>query len=123
MSTTPVRKLFIAAALFLATILTIRYLGPVLMPFFLGGLIAIGAEPAVTLGVRKLHLPRPLSSALGVTATLILLFATLWLIGALTVKELGSTHYGSDEIVYLGFNPKKVNVFESESEKLIKYCV
>lgn len=89
MSTTPVRKLFIAAALFLATILTIRYLGPVLMPFFLGGLIAIGAEPAVTLGVRKLHLPRPLSSALGVTATLILLFATLWLIGALTVKELG----------------------------------
>jgi len=41
----------------------------------------------------------------------------------LTVKELGSTHYGSDEIVYLGFNPKKVNVFENESQKLIKYCV
>ena len=41
----------------------------------------------------------------------------------LTVKELGSTHYNSDETVYLGFNPKKVNVFESESEKLIKYCV
>ena len=30
----------------------------------------------------------------------------------LTVKELGSTHYASDEPVYLGFNPKKVNVFE-----------
>ena len=41
----------------------------------------------------------------------------------LTVKELGSTHYGSDETVYLGFNPKKVNVFENETEKLIKYCV
>ena len=40
-----------------------------------------------------------------------------------TVKELGSTHYGSDEKVFLGFNPKKVNVFETASENLIKYCV
>ena len=29
----------------------------------------------------------------------------------------------SDEPVYLGFNPKKVNVFETKSENLIKYCV
>ena len=41
----------------------------------------------------------------------------------LTVKELVSTHYASDEPVYLGFNPKKVNVFETKSENLIKYCV
>ena len=41
----------------------------------------------------------------------------------LTVKELGSSHYASDEKVYLGFNPQKVNVFETESENLIKYCV
>ena len=41
----------------------------------------------------------------------------------ITVKELGSTHYGSDETVYLGFNPQKVNVFDSKSEELIKYCV
>ena len=40
-----------------------------------------------------------------------------------TVKELGSTHYGSDEKVYLGFNPKKINVFDKASESLIKYCV
>ena len=40
-----------------------------------------------------------------------------------TVKELGSTHYGSDEKVFLGFNPKKINVFETASENLIKYCV
>ena len=41
----------------------------------------------------------------------------------LTIKELGSTHYNSDETVYLGFNPKKVNVFENTTEMLIKYCV
>lgn len=40
-----------------------------------------------------------------------------------TVKELGSTHYAGDEKVYLGFNPKKINVFETASENLIKYCV
>jgi len=40
-----------------------------------------------------------------------------------TVKELGSTHYGSDERVYLGFNPKKINIFDTKSENLIKYCV
>ena len=41
----------------------------------------------------------------------------------LTVKELGSTHYNSDETVYLGFNPKKINVFDTNTENLIKYCV
>ena len=41
----------------------------------------------------------------------------------LTVKELGSTHYATDETVYLGFNPDKINVFENESQMLIKYCV
>ena len=40
-----------------------------------------------------------------------------------TVKELGSTHYGSDEKVFLGFRPEKLNVFDTASENLIKYCV
>ncbi len=41
----------------------------------------------------------------------------------LTVKELGSTHYAGDEKVYLGLRPEKANVFDAESEKLIKLCV
>ena len=41
----------------------------------------------------------------------------------LTVKELGSTHYSGDETVYLTFNPKKINVFDTNSEKLIKYSL
>lgn len=89
MSTSPVRKVLTILAVFLVGFLIIRYLGPVLMPFLLGTLIAFGAEPAVSLCVRKLRLPRPLSAGLGVSVTLILLFATLWLIGALAVKEMG----------------------------------
>jgi len=41
----------------------------------------------------------------------------------LTVKELGSTHYHTDAPVYLSFKPKKINVFDKKSEKLIKYCI
>lgn len=89
MSTSPVRKALTFAAVFLASILAIRYLGPVLMPFLLGTLLALAAEPAVSLGVRKLKMPRALSAGVGVTVTLVLLTATLWLVGALTVKELG----------------------------------
>lgn len=89
MSTFPVRKALTFLAVFLGAFLALRYLGPVLMPFILGALLALAAEPAVNLGVRKLRLPRALSSGVGVTVTLVLLTATLWLLGALTVKELG----------------------------------
>ncbi|MCQ2437371.1 MAG: ABC transporter ATP-binding protein [Clostridia bacterium] len=40
-----------------------------------------------------------------------------------TCKELCSSRYDSDQEVWLGFNPKKVNVFETAGEKLIKRCV
>ncbi len=89
MSTSFLRKILTAVAAFVAGLLLLRYLGPVLMPFLLGTLIAFGAEPAVNLGVRKLHLPRALASGIGVSATMILFGATLYLAGALAVKELG----------------------------------
>ena len=89
MSTLPVRKALIFVSVFLGVFLAIRYLGPLLMPFFLGTLLALAAEPAVSLCVGKLKLPRPLSSGVGVTVTLVLLTATIYLVGALTVRELG----------------------------------
>ena len=41
----------------------------------------------------------------------------------LTVKELGSTHYSTDDTVYLTFRTAKINVFDKKSEKLVKRCV
>ena len=38
----------------------------------------------------------------------------------ITVKELGSTHYAGDETVYLSYPPKKVNVFDASTKRLIK---
>ena len=89
MVSSPWRKALIAVGIFVALRLGLRYLLPLLLPFLLGTLLALAAEPAVGLGVRKLHLPRWLSAGLGVTATLLLLITTLWLIGALAVRELG----------------------------------
>ena len=89
MSAIPVRKVLIIAAIFLGCWLGLRYLLPVFMPFFMGLLIALAAEPAVNFGVRKLHLPRAVATGIGVSLTLVLLITMLWLLGAMAVKELG----------------------------------
>lgn len=69
--------------------LGIRYLLPVALPFGLGGLLAISAEPAVAFGVRRLKLPRPLAAGAGVALTVIFCAVLLWLAGAVAVRELG----------------------------------
>lgn len=90
MAHSSVRKALVLLGVFLVCWLAFRYLLPIFLPFLLGALIALAAEPAVKLAIRHLRLPRSAAAGLGVTATLVLLTATLSLIGALAVKELGS---------------------------------
>ena len=78
------------AGLFLLGWLGVRYLLPVLLPFLLGALLALAAEPAVGLFTKRWGLPRPLAAGLGVSTTLLLLLGLACLVGALAVKELGS---------------------------------
>ena len=85
-----VRKAVIFLGVVAAVWLGIRFLLPVILPFLMGTLLALAAEPAVRFGVKKLHLPRSLSAGVGVTLTLILFAGILSLVGALVVKELGS---------------------------------
>lgn len=82
------RKILQAVGVFLALWLGVNYLLPVALPFLAGTLLALAAEPAVSLGVRRFRLPRGLSAGLGVTATLLLLMALLTLLVALGVREL-----------------------------------
>lgn len=76
--------------LFLGVLLAARYLLPVVMPFLMGLLIALAAEPVVGFGVRRLRLPRGLAAGIGVSVTLVLLAGLLSFLGALAVKELGN---------------------------------
>lgn len=78
-----------AAGAVLAGWLAIRYCLPVLLPFLLGALIALAAEPAVGFLNRKTGLSRGLAAGVGVSITLILLLGLMSLLGALAVKELG----------------------------------
>jgi len=79
--------LFAAACLLLLWI-GAKYLLPVALPFLLGGLLALAAEPAVALCHRKLKLPRAVAAGAGVAVTLLLLAGLLTLLGAIAVKQL-----------------------------------
>lgn len=83
-------RFILTALLFLGVWLFLRYLLPVFLPFGLGLLLALTAEPAVLFGAQKLKLPRWAASGAGVTLTLLLLLTIVGAVGAVAVKELGS---------------------------------
>lgn len=69
--------------------LVLKYLLPVLMPFLLGGILALAAEPLVSFSQSRLRLPRGAAAGVGVSVTLVLLLCIVSLAGALVVRELG----------------------------------
>lgn len=70
--------------------LGIRFLLPIALPFLLGAMLALVAEPVVTFGVRRLHLPRGLAAGVGVTVSMVFLAALLALAGGVAVRQVGS---------------------------------
>ncbi len=89
MSSKFLKKLAVFGGFFAAAWIAFRYLLPLFLPFLLGILIALTAEPAVSFGTKRLHLPRSASVGIGVTLTLLLLISLLSLIGSFAVKEIG----------------------------------
>ncbi len=68
--------------------LAVQYLLPLFLPFLIGAVLALVAEPAVRVGVSKVRLRRCFSSAIGVSMTLLLMVGAVSLLGAFLVKEL-----------------------------------
>ncbi len=83
-----VRRAALLAGGFLGIWLFCRYLLPIFLPFLLGLLLALAAEPAVRTGTNLLRLPRWAATGLGVTLTLVLLLTLIGMLGAVMVKEL-----------------------------------
>lgn len=77
------------AVVFVGLWLFFRYLFPVLLPFGMGLLLALAAEPAVHFGSSSLKLPRWAATGLGVSLTLLILLTLTGAVGAVMVKELG----------------------------------
>lgn len=90
MSAQWIRKGLPVLGLLVAAWLGVRYVLPVSVPFLLGAVLALAAEPLVSLGVKKCRFSRTLAAGIGVSVTMVLLFAVVLFAGALIVKELGS---------------------------------
>lgn len=73
----------------LALWLGIKYLLPVTVPFLLGGVIALAAEPGTGLLQKRWKWRRGAASGLSVAVTLLLMGAVVSLVGAAAVRELG----------------------------------
>ena len=82
-------RLPLAAAIGLIGLIFIKYWFPIVLPFLLGSLLALGAEPMV----RRLHqswkLPRWAASFLGVSVFFTLLITALALLVSVLVRQLG----------------------------------
>lgn len=81
------KKIPLVAAVFAALWLGARYVLPVALPFLMGALLALAAEPLVRPLCRRMK--RGLAAGLGVSATLLGLGGILSLVGAAAVRELG----------------------------------
>ena len=84
------RRILRVAAVLAAIWLGIKYLLPLLLPFLMGAVLALVAEPVVGFATKKCRMPRGLAAGLGVSVTLLLFAAVLSMLGALAVKELGN---------------------------------
>lgn len=82
-----VRRIALLAGGFLGFWLFLRYLLPLFLPFILGLLLALAAEPAVRF-LSRMKLPRWAATGLGVSLTLLLLCTLVGVLGAILVKEL-----------------------------------
>lgn len=69
--------------------LGVRYLLPIATPFLLAALLALAAEPLVRSLQKHLHLPRTVSSGIGVTVVLALTILLLLALCALLIRQLG----------------------------------
>lgn len=84
------KKLFTLLLAFLLAWLGLRFLLPLSAPFLLGTLLALSAEPMTGLLSKKLHVPRTVSSAIGVSTAFFFFAMVLLLICAFLLRELRS---------------------------------
>ena len=82
------RKFLSACAVFALCWLSIRFLLPLFSPFLLGTILALAAEPMVSFLQRRLRLPRPVSTGIGMSMTFCFLGMLLLLLAAFLIREL-----------------------------------
>ena len=83
-----IKKVLTALTAVLGLWFFIRFLLPLTLPFLLGGLLALAAEPLVRFLCKKLHTPRAVAAGIGVTMAFFLLALVIIIFCALVIREL-----------------------------------
>lgn len=94
-----IRKIALILGAALLAVLAWRYGLPVALPFLLGTLVALAAEPLVGLLHRRAGLPRGAAAAIGVTAALLGLLSLLVLLTALLFRQLTGLAHAVPQVV------------------------
>ena len=89
MSKSVLPRILLPAGIALCIWLLWRYLLPLLLPFLLGSLLALAAEPGARFLAGKTRLPRDIAAGISVTLTLLLLCTLLLLLVSATIRQLG----------------------------------
>lgn len=82
------RKVGLPLLVFLGIWAGLRYLLPIVLPFVLGTVFALMAEPGVRFLEKRLGMKRTFAAVLGVGAGFVMLFTLMWLLGAAAYREL-----------------------------------
>lgn len=82
------KKISSVILVFLGVYLTVRYLGPLFLPFLLGGALALAAEPMTSFFQKKMKLPRVASTGISVSMAFCLLVLLVLLTAAFFLREL-----------------------------------
>lgn len=83
-----IRKAVSIAGSLLLTWLFIRFFFPLVLPFLIGGALALAADPMVNFLSRRTRLPRAAASGIGVSATFCLLMLLLLVLCAFILRQL-----------------------------------
>lgn len=82
------RKTILLLVTFLGVCLALRYLMPLVLPFALGGALALAAEPMTRFFQRRMGLPRAVSTGISVSMSFCLLVLLVLLTAAFFLREL-----------------------------------
>lgn len=76
-----------------------KYLLPLVLPFLVGGLVALIAEPAVGFLHRRIRLPRLLSAGIGIVLTLMLALGLVGALGAVLLHQVARLAHQMPDLV------------------------
>lgn len=83
-----IRKYLPAVIAFACLFLFFRYLLPLLLPFILGGILALSAEPLVNFLCHRLRLKRPVATGIGISTAFSFLGLVVMVLGAFALRQM-----------------------------------